>query len=79
MRHPAVSGVVGSFPIFAGLTRLVISPDEEYPIVRSGRERQGYEDTGSKSRKADNPVMAEQCNDSSDCRQFDPHHGQQEK
>ena len=78
MRHPAVSGVVGRFPIFAGLTRLMISAHEEYAIVRSGRERQGYENIGSNSRNSDDPVIAEECNDSTDSRQFDPNHGQQD-
>ena len=59
MSDPAVSGVVGGLPIFAGLTRLVIPPDEEDPVVRSCRERKGHQDTDSKRRNANNLVIAE--------------------
>jgi len=78
VRHPAVSGVVGRFLIFAGLARFMISAHEEYAIVRSGRERQVYDNVGSSSRNSDDTVMAEESNDSTDSCQFDPNHGQQE-
>ena len=38
--NPAVCGVEGRLPVLAGLTRLVIAPEEEYPVVRSGRDRE---------------------------------------
>ena len=41
MSDPAVGGVEGRLPIFAGLTRLVIAPEEEYAVVRSRRYREG--------------------------------------
>jgi hypothetical protein len=75
---PAVSGVVSVLPIFASLTSLMISPEKEYPIVRSRRDRKGYQDIGSKRRKANNLLMAEKCDDPARRRQSDPNHRQKE-
>ena len=57
--HPAVCGVVGRLPIFAGLASFVIAPDEEYPIVGSRGDGEGHEDGDSKGRKTDNTEMAQ--------------------
>ena len=73
----AIGGVVRLFPIFAGLTRLVIPPDEKYPVVRSRSDREGYQDIDSKSREPNDVVIAQERDNSSSRRQLDPDHCQQ--
>jgi hypothetical protein len=77
LRDPAVCGVVRRFPILAGLTRLLISPDEEYPVVRSSRDPEGYQQINGVGSKTNNLVIAEERDDSSGRQQFDPNHQQQ--
>ncbi len=75
----AVGGVESRFPIFAGLTRLLISPEEEYPVVRSSRDAEGYQQINGEGSKTNEPVIAEERDDSSGHLQFDPDHDQQKR
>ena len=74
---PAVCGVVSRFPILAGLTCLLIPPGEEYPVVRSSRHPDGYQQTNGEGSKTKNLVIAEERDDSSGHLQFYPDHQQQ--
>ena len=56
LSDPAVCGVVSRFPILAGLTRLLIPTEEEYPVVRSSRDPDGYQQTNGVGSKTNNLV-----------------------
>ena len=74
---PAVRGVVSRFPVLAGLTCLLIPPDEEYPVVGSSRDPDGYQQINGEGSETDNPVMAKERDDSPGHLQFYPDHQQQ--
>ena len=65
MSDPAVCGVESRFPILAGLSRLLIPPDEEYPVVHSGRDPEGHQQINGEGSKTDNLVIAEERDNSS--------------
>ncbi len=75
--HAAVGGVVGRFPVLAGLTGLVIPADEKYPVICSSRDHESDQQIDGERREADNLVIAEERDDSPGHLQFDPHHQQQ--
>ena len=62
---PAIGGVVGRFRVLAGLTCLLIPPDEEYPVIGSGRDAEENQHINGKRREHKNIVMAEKRDDSS--------------
>ena len=74
---PAVGGVVSRFPILAGLTCLLISTEEEYPVVRSSRDPDRYQQIDDVGSKTNDLVIAEERDDSSGHLQFDADHHQQ--
>ena len=77
-RDTAVHGVVGRFPVLAGLTRLLISTEEKYPVVGSGRDAEEHQHINGKRREYDKIDMAEEGDDSAGSRQFDANHDQQQ-
>ena len=52
LRDPAVGGVVSRFPVFTRLTRFLIPPSEEYPVVGSSRDADGYQEVDDECSKA---------------------------
>ena len=54
---PAKSGVVGPIAVFTGTQRLLITADEEDPIVGSGCDSQHREDIGGEGREPENIVI----------------------
>ena len=62
--NPAIRAVVGRFRVLAGLTRLLISSEEEYPIIGSGRDAEENQHINGKRREYKNIVMAEKRHDS---------------
>ncbi len=74
----AIGGVVRRLAIFAGVTCLVISPDEKDPVVGSRRDRERHQHIGGKRRKLDDVVHRQERDNSSGSGQFDADHGQQQ-
>ncbi len=78
MGGPAVHGVVGGLFVLAGLAGFLVAPDDEYPVVRTGRDCQRSQQAHRKGGKSDSPAMPQNRYDSARSRQFDPHRDQQE-
>lgn len=69
---PAVHGVVGGLFVLAGLAGFLVAPDDEYPVVRTGRDCQRSQQAHRKGGKSDSPAMPQNRYDSARSRQFDP-------
>ena len=74
-----IHGVEGGFAVLAGLTRLVISADEEDRVVGSRGDGQRGQQVDREGRQADEVVVAEGCDDPAGSRQLDEHHHQDEQ
>ena len=72
----AVGGVESRFPILAGLTCLLIPPEEEYPVIRSSRDPERYQQIDDEGSKTNDLVIAEKRDDSSGHLQLYPDHQQ---
>ncbi len=64
--------------VLAGLTRLLISTEEEYPVIGSGRHREGHQQINGKRREYNDIVIAEKRDDSPGRKYFDPNRDQQQ-
>ena len=65
---PAIRAVVGRFRVLACLTRLLLTTEEEYPVIGSGRDAEENQHINGKRREYKNIVMAEKRNNSPRCR-----------
>ena len=78
MGDTAIGGEVRGRAILTGVTRLVIAPDEEDPVVGARRDGERHQHIGGKGRQFDHVVHRQECDNASRGGQFDADHGQQQ-